>query len=156
MGTLSKSLASCGGYIAGRRALVENLKFSAPGFVYSVGMSPPLAAAALTALQIMLDEPERVERLQRISSNFLEKAKGIGLDTGFAQGTAIVPAITGSSLKAARLSHSLRSQGVNAQPILYPAVSEKSARLRFFLSCEHTPEQIDFALSAIAEEWGKN
>jgi 8-amino-7-oxononanoate synthase len=156
MGTLSKSLGSCGGYIAGSKALVENLKFSAPGFVYSVGMSPPLAAASLEALRILLAEPSRVARLQRISSLFLEKAKEIGLDTGLAQGTAIVPAITGSSLKAARLSHSLRSRGINAQPILYPAVSEKSARLRFFLSCEHTPEQIDFALSAIAEEWGKN
>jgi 8-amino-7-oxononanoate synthase len=156
MGTLSKSLASCGGYIAGSRALVDNLKFSAPGFVYSVGMSPPLAAAALAALQILLDEPDRVERLQRISAFFLEKAKSLGLDTGLAQGVAIVPAITGSSLKAARLSHALRSRGINAQPILYPAVSEKSARLRFFLSCDHTPELIEPALAAVADEWGRH
>jgi 8-amino-7-oxononanoate synthase len=154
MGTLSKSLASCGGYIAGSRALVDNLKFSAPGFVYSVGMS--LAAAALAALQILLDEPERVERLQRLSAFLLEKAKYLGLDTGLAQGIAIVPAITGSSLKAARLSHALRSRGVNAQPILYPAVSEKSARLRFFLSCEHTPELIEPALAAVADEWDRH
>jgi 8-amino-7-oxononanoate synthase len=156
MGTLSKSLASCGGYIAGTRALVDNLKFSAPGFVYSVGMSPPLAAAALAALRILLDEPARVTRLQKISALFLEKAKSRGLGTGLAQGLAIVPAITGSSLKAARLSHALRARGINAQPILYPAVSEKSARLRFFLSCEHTPDQIDSALTALADEWGKH
>jgi len=156
MGTLSKALASCGGYIAGNQVLIDNLKFSAPGFVYSVGMSPPLAAAASAALQILLDEPQRVERLQSISAFFLEKAKSLGLDTGLAAGVAIVPAITGSSLKAARLSHSLRDHGVNAQPILYPAVSEKSARLRFFLSCEHSPAQIEFALGTVASEWGKH
>lgn len=156
MGTLSKSLASCGGYIAGSRALVENLKFSAPGFIYSVGMSPPLAAAALAALRILLDEPKRVERLQHLSALFLAKAKALGLDTGLAHGIAIVPAITGSSLKAARLSHALRSRGINAQPILYPAVSEKSARLRFFLSCDHTPELIEPALLALADEWGRH
>lgn len=156
MGTLSKSFASCGGYIAGSRALVDNLKFSAPGFVYSVGMSPPLAAAALAAIQIMLSEPARIARLQRISAFFLEKAKAAGFDTGLAQGIAIIPAITGSSLKAARVSYALRTKGINAQPILYPAVNEKSARLRFFLSCEHTPDQIDQALKALTEEWGKN
>jgi 8-amino-7-oxononanoate synthase len=53
MGTLSKTLAGCGGYVAGERALVEHLKYAAPGFVYSVGMSPPLAAASLEALRIM-------------------------------------------------------------------------------------------------------
>jgi 8-amino-7-oxononanoate synthase len=156
MGTLSKSLASCGGYIAGTRALVDNLKFSAPGFVYSVGMSPPLAAAALAALRILLDEPARVTRIQKISAHFLDKAKSRGLDTGLAQGIAIIPAITGSSLKAARLSHAMRARGINAQPILYPAVSEKSARLRFFLSCEHTPDHIDSALTVLADEWGRH
>ncbi len=135
---------------------MDNLKFSAPGFVYSVGISPPLAAAALAALRMLLDEPARVTRLQKISALFLEKAKSRGLDTGLAQGIAIVPTITGSSLKAARLSHALRARGINAQPILYPAVSEKSARLRFFLSCEHTPDHIDSALTALADEWGKH
>jgi 8-amino-7-oxononanoate synthase len=156
MGTLSKSLASCGGYIAGTRALVENLKFSAPGFVYSVGMSPPLAAAALVAIQILLDEPKRVSRLGGISRIFLEKAKSLGLDTGLAVGNAIVPAITGSSLKAARLSHALRAKGINVQPILYPAVNEKSARLRFFLNSEHTPEEIDFTMASVVSEWSKH
>jgi len=156
MGTLSKSLASCGGYIAGTRALVENLKFSAPGFVYSVGMSPPLAAAALAAIQILLDEPKRVSRLGRISRIFLEKAKSLGLDTGLAVGNAIVPAITGSSLKAARLSHALRARGINVQPILYPAVNEKSARLRFFLNSDHTPEEIDLTMASVVSEWSKH
>jgi len=153
MGTLSKSLASCGGYIAGSRALVDNLKFNAPGFVYSVGMSPPLAAAALESIKILLAEPERVASLQRISSLFLEKARLLGIDTGLAQGLAIIPAIVGSSLKAARLSQAMKTTGINVQPILYPAVSEKSARLRFFLSSDHTDDQITTALSSLSHEW---
>jgi 7-keto-8-aminopelargonate synthetase-like enzyme len=153
MGTLSKSLASCGGYIAGSRALVDNLKFNAPGFVYSVGMSPPLAAAALESIKILLAEPERVASLQRISSLFLEKARLLGIDTGLAQGLAIIPAIVGSSLKAARLSQAMKATGINVQPILYPAVSEKSARLRFFLSSNHTEDQITTALSSLSNEW---
>ena len=76
MGTLSKTLASCGGYIAGEHALVEYLKYSAPGFLYSVGMPPPAAAAALAALRVMRAEPERVACLQARGRRFLELARG--------------------------------------------------------------------------------
>jgi 8-amino-7-oxononanoate synthase len=151
MGTLSKALAGCGGYIAGTRTLVEHLKCAAPGFVYSVGMAPPVAAAALAALQLMQSEPVRVERLQLRGRQFLEAARRAGVDTGLAAGLAIVPAITGSSIRAARLSQALFERGVNVQPILYPAVQEGAARLRFFLSSEHTPEQIEAAVAALAE-----
>ena len=152
MGTLSKALAGCGGFIAGERALVENLKFAAPGFVYSVGMAPPLAAAALAALERLLAEPERVRRLQARGLDFLRRAREAGVDTGTSSGLAIVPAITGSSVKAARLSQALFQRGINVQPILYPAVQENGARLRFFLSCEHTDEQIRRTVAAVAEE----
>lgn len=118
MGTLSKTLAGCGGYIAGERALVEHLKYAAPGFVYSVGIAPPLAAASLAALKIMLKEPERVARLQENGRLFLKLASENGLDTGTSQGFAIVPAITCSSLKAARLSNRLFDRGINVQRCL--------------------------------------
>jgi 8-amino-7-oxononanoate synthase len=152
MGTLSKSLAGCGGYIAGESALVEHLKFLAPGFLYSVGMPPQVAAPALAALNIMKQEPERVHRLQALSRYFLNKAQAIGVDTGHSQGVAIIAAITGGSLSAARMSEALFRKGINVQPILYPAVPEKSARLRFFISCGHTEEQIDQTLLAYREE----
>ena len=154
MGTLSKTMAGCGGYIAGEKALIDNLRYLAPGFLYSVGMAPPLAAASAAALQCMLEEPERVHRLQARSQYFLQQAKRAGLDTGLSTGIAIVPVITGSSLKAARLSNALFERGINVQPIVYPAVPEKSARLRFFMSCEHTEEQIDFTVQAAAEILG--
>lgn len=151
MGTLSKALAGCGGYIAGERALVEHLKYAAPGFVYSVGMAPPLAAAALEALHIMQAEPERVGRLKARARWFLETAQSQGIDTGLSQGFAVIPAIIGSSLKAARLSHQLFEKGINVQPIIHPAVEERAARLRFFVSCMHSEEQTRVAISALAE-----
>jgi len=151
MGTLSKSLAGCGGYIAGRRELIDYLKMSAPGFVYSVGMSPPVAAAALAALVVMDREPERVTRLQAVSRMFLQKAQAAGLNTGLSMGLGIVPIITGSSVAAARLSDALFRRGINVQPIVYPAVPEQSARLRFFLSSEHTREQIETAVTVLKE-----
>jgi 8-amino-7-oxononanoate synthase len=152
MGTLSKSLAGCGGFIAGESALVEHLKFLAPGFLYSVGMPPQVAAPALAALEIMRQEPQRVDRLQKLSQYFLAKARQADINTGHSQGIAIIAAITGSSLSAARMSEALFDKGINVQPILYPAVPEKSARLRFFISCEHTEEQIDQTIQAYREE----
>lgn len=151
MGTLSKTLAGCGGYIAGERALVELLKYNAPGFVYSVGIAPPLAAASLAALKIMQKEPERIARLHENAQRFLTLARAAGFDTGSSQGFAIVPIITGSSLKATRLSNQLFERGINVQPIVYPAVEEKAARLRFFVSSQHTRERFEHIIAIIRE-----
>jgi 8-amino-7-oxononanoate synthase len=151
MGTLSKSLAACGGFIAGELALIEHLKFLAPGFLYSVGMSPPVAAAALAALQRMQAEPERVQALQHNSRVFLEKARAADINTGSSIGLAVIPAIVGSSVKAARLSAALLERGVNVQPILHPAVPEKSARLRFFISSEHNEADIEHTVKTLSE-----
>jgi 8-amino-7-oxononanoate synthase len=152
MGTLSKTLSGAGGYIAGSAALVEYIKTSVGAFVFSVGLSPPVAAASRKALEIMLREPERVERLHRNGKLFLEVAKAHGLDTGTAAGTAITPVILGESLKAAMLSSRLSERGFNVMPILHPAVPERLARLRFFITSEHTPEQIREAVRVTAEE----
>lgn len=149
MGTLSKTLAGCGGYVAGVRALVEHLKYAAPGFVYSVGIAPPLAAASLAALRLMLKEPERVMRLQENGRKFLRLAREAGLDTGTSDGFAIVPVITGSSLKAVRLSGALFERGINVQPVIYPAVEERAARLRFFLSQTHSEHDMRHACETI-------
>jgi len=152
MGTLSKALAGCGGYIAGEAALIEHLRFMAPGFLYSVGLAPPLAAASLTALQKLTREPQRVHSLQANGAYFLAQARGQGMDTGGATGLAVIPVITGSSLRAAKLSETLFQRGINVQPILFPAVPEKSARLRFFISCEHTQAQIHRTVDTLAAE----
>jgi 8-amino-7-oxononanoate synthase len=152
MGTLSKSFASCGGYIAGRNELVDYLRYTAPGAVYSVGLSPPDTAAALAAFGILKSEPERLQRLRANGRLFLDLAREQGLDTGHSMGINIVPVIIGSSALAVVLSNALLERGINVQPIVHPAVPEKSARLRFFLSSEHTEEQIRFGVEATAEE----
>jgi 8-amino-7-oxononanoate synthase len=149
MGTLSKTLSACGGYIAGNAGLIEWLRHSAPGFVYSVGLAPALAAAALESLAIMQAEPERVGRLQANAALFLGLAREAGFDTGSATAHAIVPVILGSSIAAARYAQLLFARGINVQPIIYPAVAEKAARLRFFLSSEHTEADIRATITAL-------
>jgi 8-amino-7-oxononanoate synthase len=151
MGTLSKTLAGCGGYIAGSAALVENLKYTAPGFVYSVGLSPTDAAAALAALGVMQREPQRVTRLRALSALFLRLARDAGLDTGSSSGSAVVPVIVGDSMRALRLAQRLFERGINVQPILYPAVPESSARLRFFITTLHREEQLRSAVQAVSD-----
>jgi 8-amino-7-oxononanoate synthase len=152
MGTMSKSLASCGGYVAGSKTLVQYLKYTAPGFVYSVGISPANAAAALEALHQMQAHPEKVERLHERSALFLALAREKGIDTGFAGGSAVIPAILGNSLHSLQLSDALRQRGINVQPILYPAVEETAARLRFFVTATHSEQQIRETLEVLAEE----
>jgi 8-amino-7-oxononanoate synthase len=149
MGTLSKALASCGGYIAGSRALVQYLKYTTPGFLYSVGLSPADAGAALAALRLLHAEPERVARLRRIAAHFLARAKARGLDTGHSAGSAVVPVVVGASRVALGLSQALLAEGILAAPIIHPAVPESAARVRFFLSAAHTTEQVDDTIDTV-------
>jgi 7-keto-8-aminopelargonate synthetase-like enzyme len=152
MGTLSKTFASCGGYIAGKRELVEYLRYTAPGFNFSVGISPPNAAAALAAIRLLEHEPQRVECLRARARLFLALAREHGLDTGHARDTAIVPVLIGNSLDCLRLSHALFQRGIQVHPILHPAVDENAARMRFFISSLHSEEQIRTTVLATAEE----
>jgi 8-amino-7-oxononanoate synthase/acyl carrier protein len=155
MGTLSKSFGSCGGYIAGCKEVVEYLKYTAPGFVYSVGLSPSNCAAALASLGVLEREPQRVAKVQANSRLFLRLAKEHGLNTGMSNNTPVVPVIIGNSMHALQLSRALFERGINVQPILYPAVEEEKARLRFFITANHTEEQIRRTVAAVAEELAK-
>jgi myxalamid-type polyketide synthase MxaB len=156
MGTLSKSFASCGGYIAGCKEVVQYLKYTAPGFVYSVGMSPPNTASALAALRLLRAEPERVARLRDRSALFLELAQQQGLNTGASHESPIIPIIVGEPYKAVQLSHALFERRINVGPMVYPSVPYNAARLRFFLTCLHTEEQIRFTVKALVEEFSNN
>jgi 8-amino-7-oxononanoate synthase len=155
MGTLSKSLASCGGYIAGSAELIEYLKYTAPGFVYSVGISPPNAATALAALTVLRREPRRVARLHELSGLFLRLARERGLNTGIAAGTPVIPIIVGNSVRCLLLSRALFRRGINVQPIIHPAVPEHATRLRVFITINHTESLVRDAVDAIAEELAK-
>lgn len=151
MGTLSKSFASCGGYIAASQAIIEYLKYSAPGFVFSVGMTPANTASALAALQLLKTEPERVKLLSDRSKLFLSLAQEFGFNTGISKNTPIIPIIIGKPDASVELCQALFKQGINVQPMVYPSVPYDAARLRFFITSSHTEEQIQFTLKVLAE-----
>ena len=150
MGTLSKSLGSTGGYIAGSKTLIDIMKYEAPGSVYSVAVAPPLAAAAACSLKILAEEPERVKRLHENGAYFLARAKALGLDTGDSIGSSIIPVIVRDPAIAIALSNKLLEHGVNALPAVFPGVPLNAARVRFFVTSEHSKAQIDTALSDTA------
>lgn len=151
-GTLSKALASCGGYVTGNRAVVEYLRYTVPGFVYSAGMTPADTAASLTALRLLRAEPERVDLLSENAALFARLARGAGIDIGESRDTPIVPCIVGDSLETLRLAEALFDEGISVNPILYPAVPEELARLRFFITCSHTPDQIRRTVTALEHQ----
>lgn len=150
MGGISKAFASCGGYIAGDRRLIEYLRYSAPGFIYTTGITPANAAAALGALSVLRDGPARLEALRANVRLFLDLAKARGLDTGSCRGDgAIVPIIVGDQLKCLALFRDLQAEGINVTPIFYPAVAADSARLRFSISPTHTRGEIEAAIDSV-------
>ena len=151
MGTISKALASGGGFLAGRKSFIQYMKYTTPANVFATALSPANAAAALASLKILEKEPERVERLRNRSDMFLRLAQQRGLDTGPSGGTPIVPVVVGDSLRSLAISAALLHRGIDAQPILYPAVPENKARLRFFITAEHTEKQVVQTIDALAE-----
>jgi 8-amino-7-oxononanoate synthase len=131
--------------------VIDWLRHTAPGSVYSVGLAPPLAAAALESLRILRAEPERVLRLQQNGRRLRELLRQGGFDTGTSQGSAIVPVIIGSSIRTARLANAMLARGVALQTVTFPAVPEQSARLRFFVCADHTEADLLRATETLAE-----
>lgn len=155
MGTLSKALASCGGYISGKEDFITYFKYTCPGFLFSAGISPANTAAALAALEIIQKEPERVANLQKNGRYFLSCCQERGLDTGFSKDSAVVPIVTGDSALSLYLSQALKLRGIYALPIVYPAVEKNAARLRFFIDTAHTEEQLKTTADCVLQEYDK-
>ena len=151
MGTLSKGFGTCGGYLAGSHNLIEYLRYNLPGFVFSVGISPPLAAAVVKAIEIMERDNSRIERLHRNIAVFMREAERHGFDTCLAGETAVTPIMIGSDELAFMLSKQLEEDGIIVPPAVFPAVARGQARLRFCLTSEHTEEQIVYALERLQE-----
>lgn len=149
MGTLSKGLGACGGYLAGSRAIIDYMRYNLPGFVFSVGISPPLAAEVLCAIRLLRSDPSIMERMRRNIRCFVEEAHKRGFNTCLAGETAIIPVLVGRDEDAFLLSNLLRKRGVFVPPAVYPAVPKGKARLRFCVISEHQPEQIVYALDQL-------
>ena len=152
MGTLSKTLASSGGYIAGDRALIEYLRYSCPGFIFSVGLAPADTAAAIAALDILEREPHRPQQLRDRSRFFRQLAREHGLQVGGTEEAPVVSLVVGEDHDAVYLSQQLLKHGIHVQPIVRPAVSARSARLRFFITLDHTEEQLRATIPLLARE----
>lgn len=154
MGTLSKALASCGGYIAGAEPLVTHLRHTTPGFIYSVGMPPSAAAAALAALERLRQDPALAATARARAARFRRRARETGLNTGLsADGSCVVPVITGDADTALRLADRMRQRGVNVQPFTPPAVENHQSRLRFFVTARHSEREVDETVRTLTAEW---
>ena len=152
MGTLSKALASAGGYVAGDRRLIEYLRYLAPGFIFSVGLSPPDTAAAIAALGVLEREPGRARELQTKANMFRDIAREHGLAFRGDEDSPIASLVVGDSNACMLLSQRLLASGIHVQPIVYPAVGLKAARLRFFITRDHTEEQFRATMPILARE----
>ncbi len=142
MGTLSKAIPSAGGYIAGSRRLCDFLAVQGRGFIYSAALPPPAAAAALEALRVIQDEPERLTRLHDNIRHFAAALRTIGLSY-IDSTTAIFPVICGEDWAAFRLAHYCQQRGFFVQGIPHPVVPKGSARLRVSITAGHRKEQLD-------------
>ncbi len=151
VGTLSKTLASCGGFVAGKESVISWLRYTLPGFVYSVGLSPVITAAAETALQLMQQETWRIERLRQNAELFVDLAHDAGLDTGPAIGRGVVPILFSDSLETLAASSHLMDNGYYVPPIIQIGVPKGQPRLRFFLSALHTEAEIKGVTDLLAK-----
>jgi glycine C-acetyltransferase len=146
MGTLSKTIPGVGGYIASSRKLVNFLRHSARGFVFSAALPPAVTAAITEAFHVLEDEAvERNQILTRNVRHFIDGLQAAGFDTGLTV-TPIVPIMVGTEERALAMTQYCQKHGVFVLPVLPPAVPEGAARLRANVTAAHTLEDIDFAL----------
>jgi len=147
MGTLSKAIGVLGGYVASAQSVREFLIYRARPFLFSTSHPPGVAAACMAALDVLLEEPERIERLWKNTARFKQGLKRLGFETGPSE-TPITPVIVGKGAVAMDLSDRLFKRGVFAQGIGYPTVPEGRARIRTIVTSAHTDAQLDRALEA--------
>jgi glycine C-acetyltransferase len=147
MGTLSKAIGVLGGYVASAQSVRDFLIYRARPFLFSTSHPPGVAAACMAALDVLLAEPERIERLWKNTSRFKAGLKRLGFETGPSE-TPITPVIVGKGTVAMQLSDRLFDLGVFAQGIGFPTVPEGRARIRTIVTSAHSDAQLDRALEA--------
>lgn len=150
MGTLSKTIPSVGGYVAGNKDLISYLRHSTRAYIFSAALPPAQAAAAKAAFEVILDEPWRVEKLRANAELFISGLKQVGFDTLNTE-TAIVPVVCGEDEVAYRMTQFAQHQDVFVLPVVSPAVPPGLARLRATVTAAHEPQEIEHAMSVIAE-----
>jgi glycine C-acetyltransferase len=150
VGTLSKAVGALGGYVAGTRSLIEFLYHRARPFLFSTSHPPAVAAACIAAIDVLMDEPELIDRLWDNTRFFKAGLERLGFNTGISE-SPITPVIAGDSAKAMTLSDRLFEEGVFAQGIAFPTVARDKARVRTIVTATHTRDELQFALDAFAK-----
>ena len=149
VGTLSKAIGVLGGYVAGSRDLVDFLYHRARPFLFSTSHPPAVTAACIAAIDVLLEEPQIIDRLWDNTRFFKAGLAGLGFDTGSSE-SPITPVIVGDGALAMKLSDQLFAAGVFAQGIAAPTVPPGKARVRTIVTATHTREELQFALDAFA------
>lgn len=147
-GTFSKGLGTVGGFIASNRKLIDLLNFYSRTYMFSTAMTPQAAASLITALDIVVSEPERRQRLWENINYFRKNLLNLGFDLGNSE-TAIFPIIIGDDFKVKEMCRLLHERNIYTNPVLYPAVPKRLARLRISIMSEHTRKHIDTTLNAL-------
>jgi glycine C-acetyltransferase len=147
VGTLSKAIGVLGGFIAGPAHLIEWLVNRGRPFLFSTSAPPPVAAACIAALDVISDEPERIERLWSNTTFFKNGLHDLGFDTGASE-TPITPVVAGEETKAVELSSLLWDEGVFTPAIVYPTVAKGRSRVRTIVTADHTEDDLREAMDA--------
>jgi 8-amino-7-oxononanoate synthase len=149
MGTLSKTLAGTGGFVAGKEQLTTYLRHHARGYIFSGALPASYAKVSLAALNVLETEPDRVQQLWRNVRHYVAGLKKLGFDTG-GSATPIVPVLTKNDPITLEMTRICREHGLLVIPVCYPAVPKDSPRLRTCISAIQTIDEIDFALEVLA------
>jgi len=148
MGTFSKSLASIGGFIAADKSVIEYLKHHARSLMFSASISPAAAASALAALNVLKEEPQRIEKLWNNTHYALDSFTKAGFDIGKTE-SPIIPIFVRDNEKTFLMAKMLMDEGIFVNPVVSPAVNSDSSMIRFSLMSTHSFKQIDFAVEKI-------
>ena len=148
MGTFSKSLASIGGFIAADKDTINFMKHTARSFIFSASIAPANAASVIAALDVMEEEPERIDNLWDNTRYTMDALRSIGLETGPTE-TPIIPIYVRDDEKTFVLTTMLQQAGVFVNPVISPAVSSEDSLIRFSLMATHTKKQIDYAIDQL-------
>jgi 7-keto-8-aminopelargonate synthetase-like enzyme len=148
MGTLSKTIPSVGGYVAGKKDLIQFLRHASRAYIFSAALPPAQAAAAKEAFQVILEEPWRMEKLNANARQFTAGLQGMGFDTMLTS-TAIVPVLCVTDERAFQLTRACQENDVFVLPVVSPAVPEGLARLRATVTAAHEPAEIERAMEVI-------
>jgi len=148
MGTLSKTITSVGGYIAGNRDLISFLRHASRAYIFSVALTPAQAAVVIESFKVTLDEPWRIERLNAYTIQFNEGLKSRGFDT-MSTATAIVPVLCGDDDTAFAMTQATQRNDVFVLPVVSPAVPTGLTRLRATVLAAHESHEIKLAIDTI-------